>query len=214
MPWILERSGLNSEGAAAETPFSDQLDQFSKCSFIPIFRYNAATLGGSVDLLTSKFKRRELKRRMRGAEEIRVLHSHAFACTALLRGGYVDEANSSASEQQGARAPVPVWHSSRMRQRTRFACSQCCCSCSTAAAQSSQLNGSVTDPSGATVAEANITLTETATDPSGRPRATRQDCTSSLMCLPAIITGGHSSGFARSWLERHTGGQDSFHYKH
>ena len=44
MPWILERSSLNSEGAAAETPFNDQ---FSKCSFIPIFRYNAATLGGT-----------------------------------------------------------------------------------------------------------------------------------------------------------------------
>jgi hypothetical protein len=44
MPWILERSGLNSAGAAAETPFNDQ---FSKCSFIPIFRYNAATLGGT-----------------------------------------------------------------------------------------------------------------------------------------------------------------------
>lgn len=44
MPWILEHSGLNSEGAAAETPFNDQ---FSECSFIPIFRYNAATLGGT-----------------------------------------------------------------------------------------------------------------------------------------------------------------------
>ena len=88
---------------------------------------------------------------------------------------------------------------------------------SIAAAQaSSQLNGSVTDPSGATVAEANITLTETAT---GSHRSTTSNA-SGLYQFLDVAPGNYkleasAAGFAPFLApQRHPRGQDAFHHKH
>ena len=69
-----------------------------------------------------------------------------------------------------------------------------------ATAQStSLLNGSVSDPSGASVAGAKITLTDAATGLQRTTKATRQDSTSSWMCLRATIGWRQRRGFRPIW---------------
>jgi hypothetical protein len=69
--------------------------------------YNSATLGGKGrNRAHPKSKHRESKERMRGAggrTDVR-FPSHVFSPThAFFLGGYVDDANPSASERQAAR---------------------------------------------------------------------------------------------------------------
>src|ERR1035437_9612326 len=60
----------------------------------------------------------ERRKRARGEEHTCDFFSRVFA-RRYFRGGYVDDANPSASEQQAARAMVPVWHSMRAGSKAR-----------------------------------------------------------------------------------------------
>jgi hypothetical protein len=77
-----------------------------------IFRYNAALWPEGLDLvdLENAQERKSASGRGETNPDVILLSLLSPDVTFFL-GGYVDDANPSASERQAARAMLPIWHS-------------------------------------------------------------------------------------------------------
>jgi hypothetical protein len=97
-----------------------QRSDFSECFFLRASGIIPATRGGKgfIWLTWNKHGESKRRKRARGEEHTCDFFSRVFA-RRYFRGGYVDDANPSASEQQAARAMVPVWHSMRAGSKAR-----------------------------------------------------------------------------------------------